>query len=284
MLQVSPPNAAGEYSLGLAGEYLLPALEACRAVIAEVNEQVPWTHSERLLREEDFSLLVHSSRSPAAAPASRLGERERLIGQHAARLIPDGAILETGLGALPDAVLEALSQHSDLRMHTGAIGDGVVPLMQAGVLRRADCGVLFGSRTLFDFAHQNARVRVRSVDHTHNPRVLAGLERFVAINSAVEVDLTGQVNAEMAKGSYIGAVGGALDFIRAANQSPGGVSIVVLPASRVVATLSGPVATPRSEAGVFVTEHGAADLRGCTLRERVARMMAIAEPALQRES
>jgi acetyl-CoA hydrolase len=117
---------------------------------------------------------------------------------------------------------------------------------------------------------------LRSTEYTHNPRILATLERMVAINSAVEVDLTGQVNAEVAKGSYLGAVGGALDFIRAANQSAGGVSLMLLPAARVVEKLQGPVSTPRSEAGVIVTERGAADLRGCTLRERMARMRAIA--------
>jgi acetyl-CoA hydrolase len=116
---------------------------------------------------------------------------------------------------------------------------------------------------------------MRSVEYTHDPRVLAGIERFVAINSAVEVDLTGQINAEVAKGSYLGAVGGALDFIRAANASPGGVSLLLLPAARVVKSLSGPVSTPRSEAGVIVTERGAADLRGCTLNERMKRMEAI---------
>jgi acetyl-CoA hydrolase len=133
-----------------------------------------------------------------------------------------------------------------------------------------------GTRRLFEHARENPAVRLRSTDYTHDPRVLAGIERFVAINSAVEVDLTGQVNAEVAKGSYLGAVGGALDFIRAANQSPGGVSLMLIPASRVVERLQGPVATPRSEAGVIVTERGAADLRGCSLRERERRMRAIA--------
>jgi len=152
-------------------------------------------------------------------------------------------------------------------------------------------GALFGGPKLFDFARENPALRVASVEHTHDPRVLARFERFVAINSALEVDLTGQVNAEVAGGSYVGAVGGALDFIRAANQSPGGVSLVVLPssigggaapkASRIVARLSGPVATPRSEAGVFVTEWGVADLRGLPLRERASRMIAIAHPVLR---
>jgi acetyl-CoA hydrolase len=136
--------------------------------------------------------------------------------------------------------------------------------------------MLIGTKKLFDYARENKRVRLRSSEYTHDPRVLGRIERFVAINSAVEVDLTGQVNGEVAGGSYVGAVGGALDFIRAANHYGGGVSLMLLPASRIVVKLSGPVATPRSEAGVVVTEKGAADLRGCSLRERERRMTAIA--------
>jgi acetyl-CoA hydrolase len=132
-----------------------------------------------------------------------------------------------------------------------------------------------GTQELFDWARENPQVRLHSSDYTHGATVLAKLERFVAINSAVEVDLTGQVNAELARGSYVGAVGGALDFIRAANQSPGGVALICLPSNRVVKKLSGPVATPRSEAAVIVTEKGAADLRGCTLREREERLSEI---------
>jgi acetyl-CoA hydrolase len=135
--------------------------------------------------------------------------------------------------------------------------------------------MLIGSRKLFEAARGNPAIRLRSVEYTHDPRVLAKIERFVALNSAVEVDLTGQVNAEVARGSYLGAVGGALDFVRAANQSPGGISLTLVSASRIVEKLSGPVATPRSEAGVVVTELGAADLRGCTLAERERRMRAI---------
>lgn len=302
-LQVSPPSETGEYSLGIAAEYLVPALECCRAIVAEVNERVPWTHTDRALREGDFALAVRSRREPAPLPYGAPGETERAIARHAAAFVPDGATLEFGLGALPDALLAELGERRDLGVHSGALGDGVADLMRKGTITNArkaidaGCsvgGVLLGSRKLFDFAHQNASLRLASSDYTHDARVLARLERFVAVNSAVEVDLTGQVNAEVAGGSYVGAVGGALDFIRAANQSPGGVSLVLLPssvgtkASRIVARLSGPVATPRSEAGVVVTEHGAADLRGATLAERAKRMIAIAHPAwreaLEREA
>jgi len=276
MLQVSPPNARGEYSLGLAAEYLVPALESCRAVLAEVNDQVPWTYSDKLLRREDFALLVETSRPPVALPYGPPGDLAKAIARHATPFVPEGATLEMGLGALPDAVLGTLGERRHLAIHSGSLGDGAVELMQRGIVMQADCGVLMGTRRLFEHARDNPAVRLRSTEFTHDPRVLAGIERFVAINSAVEVDLTGQVNAEVANGSYLGAVGGALDFIRAANHSPGGLSLMLLPAARIVENLSGPVATPRSEAGVIVTERGAADLRGCTLRERVARMRAIA--------
>jgi acetyl-CoA hydrolase len=276
LVQVSPPNARGEYSLGLAAEYLVPALESCRVVVGEVNDQVPWTYTERLLRKENFSLLVESSRPPAALPYGAPGDLEKAIARNAAPFVPEGATLETGLGALPDAVLGMLGDRKHLAIHSGSLGDGAVELMQRGIVTAADCGVLMGTRRLFEHARDNPAVRLRSTEFTHNPRVLAGIERFVAINSAVEVDLTGQVNAEVAKGSYLGAVGGALDFIRAANHSPGGISLMLLPAARIVEKLQGPVATPRSEAGIIVTERGAADLRGCTLREREASLSAIA--------
>jgi len=303
LVQVSPPNAQGEHSLGLSAEYLVPALERARVVIAEINDQVPWTYTERRLRAEDFALSVHSSRSPALAAAGTPGELERRVGAHAAGFIRDGATLEFGIGALPDAILAALGDRRDLGVHSGSLGDGVVDLMQRGVITNArkpiDAGktiggVLLGTRKLFDFVDRNPAVELRSSDHTHGAQVLAQLPNFVAINSAVEVDLTGQVNGELANGSYVGAVGGAPDFVHAANVSPGGVSLICLPsavgtkASRIVARLSGPVSTPRSEAGVFVTEYGAADLRGLPLRTRVTRMLEIAHPdfreALEREA
>jgi acyl-CoA hydrolase len=276
LVQVSPPNANGEYSLGLSAEYLVPALEVCRSVIAEVNDRIPWTFSDRLLRKADFAALIETSREPVAVPYGEPGAQELAIARHALPFIPDGATIETGLGALPDAVLRLLGDRRNLSIHSGSVGDGVVGLMEAGVVAQTDGGTLMGTRKLFDHARGNPALRVRSIEYTHNPRVLAQIERFVAVNSAIEVDTTGQVNAEVAKGSYLGAVGGALDFVRAANQSPGGVSLMLLPAARIVEKLQGPVSTPRSEAGVVVTERGAADLRGCTLRERIERMRAIA--------
>ena len=270
LLQVSPPNARGEYSLGLGVEYLAPAIEVARAVIAEVNDQVPWTHTEPRLRRDDFDLIVETSRPPVELATGTPSETEQRIAEQAAALVPEGATVECGIGTLPNAVLAALTGRR-LSYHSGVIADNVRQLN----LERCVGGALMGTRALFDWARENPVVRLTSSDVTHGAASLARIEGFVAINSAVEVDFTGQVNGEVARGSYVGAVGGALDFVRAANQSPGGLSIVALPAARVVQQLSGPVSQPRSEAGVFVTERGVADLRGCTLAERERRMRAI---------
>ena len=270
MLQVSPPNARGEYSFGLGVEYLAPALEVARAVIAEVNDQVPWTHTQPLLRRDDFDLVVESSRPPVELAASAPSELERRIAEHAAQWVPEGATLECGIGSLPNAIVGALAGRR-VDYHSGLICENV-PLLNP---KRCIGGALMGTRALFDWARENPVLMLASSDVTHGAATLARIERFVAINSAVEVDFTGQVNGEIARGTYVGAVGGALDFIRAANQSPGGVSLIALPASRIVERLSGPVSVPRSEAGIFVTQHGAADLRGCTLAERERRMRRI---------
>lgn len=276
MVQVSRPNLRGEYSLGLAADYLVPALDVCRALIAEVNDEVPWTQTDRLLSREDFDLVVETSRAPATPPARPPGDLELAIARNALPFIADGSVVEFGIGALPDAVCSLLGRHEGLRVHSGTVGDGVVELVERKVVSRVDAAMLIGSKRLFDYARENGRVRLRSCEYTHDAAVLARQPRFVAINSAVEVDFTGQVNGEVGGGSYVGAVGGALDFVRAANRSPGGVSIVLVPAARVVEKLSGPVSVPRSEAGVVVTERGAADLRGCTLRDRERRLRAIA--------
>jgi acetyl-CoA hydrolase len=213
---------------------------------------------------------VETSRPPVYLKYSAPSEIERRIADHAARGVPEGATVECGIGALPNAILAELAGRS-LDYHSGVICEAARGLGA----KRCVGGALMGTQALFDWARENLAVRLTSSDVTHGAATLAKIERFVAINSAVEVDLTGQVNGELARGSYVGAVGGALDFIRAANQSPGGVAITALPAARVVERLSGPVSVPRSEAGIIVTEHGAADLRGCTLAERERRIRRI---------
>ncbi|PRE16123.1 acetyl-CoA hydrolase [Burkholderia multivorans] len=292
MLQVSPPDEHGRYSLGLAREYLVEALKHARAIVAEVHPDVPWTYGGPFLRAADIDLLVASDTPFPDAAATTPGPVEQAIGQHVASLVEDGATLQTGIGAIPDAVMAALHDKRDLGVHTGSIGDGIAALCEAGVVTNArktiDAGitvggVIIGSARVRRFAHRNPALELRGTEYTHNPHVLRRIERFTAINSAVEVDLTGQVNAEVVGGTYVGAVGGVGDFLRAAQASRGGVPIVALPStagahSRIVTKLSGPVTVPRSDACVIVTEYGIADLRGLSLAQRVPKMIAIAHP------
>ncbi|MEX3922435.1 acetyl-CoA hydrolase/transferase family protein [Paraburkholderia sp. BR10936] len=292
LLQVAPADEAGRYSLSIAHEYLVPLIDSARVVIAEVNAVAPWTFGERMLCGDDFDVLIHTDRAPLEAPATQAGDIERRIAQHAASLIEDGSTIQFGLGALPEAIVAQLRDRRDLGVHSGTIGDAVVDLIEAGVVTNARkprdrgvsvAGTMMGTRKVYAHAHRNAQIQFRATAYTHDIDVLGSLDRFVAINSALEVDLTGQVNAEAAGGRYVGAVGGALDFMRGAARSHGGVAIVALAAStrhgsRIVARLSGPVSTPRSDAAVIVTEHGVADLRGLTLAQRAERMLAIAPP------
>lgn len=302
LLQVSPPDSEGRYSLGLVQEYLPAALRRARVVIGEVHPDVPWTHGSTWLRAEDFDLLVQGDLPLLDMARAAPGAAEQAIAQHIAQRVEDGSCLQLGVGNLPEAVLAALHQHRDLGLHSGAIGDGIADLAEAGVLTHArknidpgvgTAGILMGGPRLRGWAHGNAQLQLRASDYTHNAQVLASMDRLVAINSAIEVDVTGQINAEVAGGVYMGAVGGAMDFLRGAARSKGGLPIVALPAtakthSRIVAQLSGPVSTPRADAGLIVTEYGVADLRGQTLSRRVRRMLDIAAPehreALERQA
>lgn len=292
LLQLAPPDSQGRYSLSIAHEYLIPALEHARIVVAEVNEQAPWTYGERYLRDDEIDFILPTSRALPETSHGAASAMELAIARHTADLIEDGATIQLGLGALPEALLGCLTDRRNLGIHSGTIGDKVADLMQCGVINNAHktidagktiAGVIMGGRRIHAFAHHNDAIELRSTRYTHDPDVLASIDRFVAINSAVEVDLSGQINAEIAGGVYVGAVGGALDFLRGARRSRGGVPVIALPstaggASRIVASLNGPVSTPRSDAGIVVTEYGVADLRGLTLRQRRERMLAIAHP------
>ena len=297
MLQVSPADAEGRYSLGLAREYLVPAVASARAIIGEVHPDVPWTFGGPYLAAGDFAALVEAeSELPDMRPAA-IGPVEQAIGRNVASLVTDGATLQTGIGAIPDAALAQLVGHRDLGLHSGSIGDGALRLIESGAVTNARKsvdqgvtigGILMGGAALRRFTHRNPTLELRGTDYTHNPDVLGKIEGLVAINSAVEVDLTGQVNSEVANGSYIWAVGGINDFLRAAGASRRGVPVIALPsmagaASRIVPRLAGPATVARSDACVIVTEHGIADLRGLSLAQRTARMITIAHPD-QREA
>jgi acyl-CoA hydrolase len=291
-VQVSAPDAHGRHSLGLGEDYFSAALDTARAVIAEVNDQVPYTFGTRTLSADGWTACVRSSRPPAEMRPAAPSATAMAVARNVAALVDDGATVQFGVGALPEACLDALGGHRDLGLHSGLLSDAAMRLIQAGVatgdrktLDRgvAVAGFLGGTAALFRFAHRNPRIQLRGTGYTHDPLVLARQHQFTAINSALEVDLSGQVNAEEFHGRYVGSVGGATDFLRGAARSPGGLPIVALPstaggASRIVTRLNGPVSTARSDAGVIVTEHGVADLRGAPVSVRYERMLAIAHP------
>ena len=292
-VQVSPADAAGNHSCGLVSDYVRAAAARARVVVAEVNEQVPVTCGESLPAAAiDYAVPV--SRRPVEVPPARISETDEAIAKFAAGYIEDGSVIQIGIGAVPDAILRLLRDRKDLGVHSGMVGDSLVDLVEAGAItnarKRIDRGVsvtgaLIGTRRLFGFADRNPAIRMCPTSYTHEGAVLARLDRLVTINSALEVDLTGQVNAEQSGPAYLGGTGGQVDFVRAGARSPGGHAIIALPAtakggtvSRITARLSGPVTTARSEVDVIVTEFGAAELKGRSLGERVGRLIAIAHP------
>lgn len=293
LLQVSRANARGEHSFGLIADYVRAAIARASLVVAEVNARVPWTPCAMPLRTDEIDICLHTDTPLIEVPPAPFGETERRIAAHLQAEIPDGATLQVGIGAIPEAVVASLVGHRDLGVHSGMIGDSVAMLMQRGVVTNArkgiDAGVtvtgsLIGTSLLYRFADGNPALELRPSSYTHSGTHLAALRRLVSINSALEVDLTGQVNAEAIGDAYFGAVGGQVDFVRAAAQSPDGLSVIALPATgrrgepRIVAALSGPVTTARSDVDLVATEHGVARLRGLTLRERIRAMVPLAAP------
>jgi acetyl-CoA hydrolase len=293
-MQLSPENEEGNFSLGAVNGYVQAALQRARVVIGEVNDQAPWTYARHPVDSKRFDYLVRMSRPLVEVPARSFGDIDRVIAANIASFVPDGATLQIGIGTIPNAVFNALTHHRNLGLHTGVIGDGVIDLLESGVLNNAckpiDAGIsvtggLVGTRRIYDYAHRNPSLRVDPVSYTHMPGTLAMLNNFIAINSAIEVDLTGQVGSEMAGRSYIGTVGGQIDFVRGAFASPGGRAIIGLPSRtergkpRIVSRIAlNTVTAARSDADVIITEYGSAELRGIPLRERVRRMIAIAHP------
>lgn len=298
MIQVSPPDAEGRYSCGLIGDYVRAAVDKARVVIAEVNANVPYVHGE-YLTADDIDVLHETDAPVVEVAAAAISATDDAIARHCAQFIGDGSVIQTGVGAVPDAILRQLTDRKDLGVHSGMLGDGLVDLAEAGVLTNArkeiDAGVsvngaLIGTKRLYDWAHQNPEMRLCATSYTHDAAVLAQLSRLVTINSALEVDLTGQVNAEGSGASYVGGTGGQVDFVRAGARSPGGHSIIALSATakggsltKIVERLNGPVTTARAEVDVIVTEFGAAELKGRSLSERARRMVAVAHPDFREE-
>lgn len=293
----------GRLYLGASHGYILEAARRARLVIAEINARAPcvlgslWPDAIAIhhVVEADYALAPN-----ADEPVENM-TTQALIGAHVATLVPDGACLQVGIGSLPSALLFALGSHRHLGVHSGAMCDAMYDLIILGAIdhsrkpakcRRAVIGSLYGSPALYNFAHMNEQVELRAPSYTHSSQTIAQLDDFVAINSAIEVDLTGQINAETVlanNGSlrYVGGVGGLNDMMCAAALAPRGQAIVALSSRtnhtsagkpRIVAQLSGPTTVSSAYADLVVTEHGIARLRGKTAEQRVHQMLAIADP------
>jgi acyl-CoA hydrolase len=297
-VHTAPPDGAGYLSLGVSVGVALPAARTAPLVIAQVNPRMPRTRGNGALHRSQIDVWVEVDEPLFAYPPPEVGGVERAIGRHVAEIVPDGATVQVGIGAIPQAVLEALADHRDLGLHSLLV-DASVALVERGAVTNArkrfhrgrmDVAEAMGTPRLFDFIRDNPRVNMESSAFVHDPQVTAAFDRFVAINSALEVDLTGQVTAETLGGRQVAGIGGHFDFTLGASRAAAGAAIVALPAtgrggtvSRIVDRLGtgAAVTSPRVVIDWVVTEHGAARLRGRSAKERAAALVAVAHPGFQ---
>jgi 4-hydroxybutyrate CoA-transferase len=300
VVHTAPPDRHGYLSLGVSVSVSLTAARRAPLVVAQVNPRMPRTLGQGCLHRSQIDAWVEVDEPLLEYPPPAIGEIERAIGRRVAELVPDGATVQVGVGAIPQAVLESLDGRRNLSLHSLLV-EAAVGLCEKGVVTssekplhrgRMDIGEVMGTRRLFDFVHANAAINMEPSDFVHDPHVIARLPRFISINSALEVDLTGQVTAESLDGRQVAGIGGQFDFVLGASRAPDGASIIALPStgrggsvSRIVARL-GPgaaVTTPRFVADWIVTEHGAARLSGRGEKERAAALIAVAHPRFAEE-
>ena len=301
LVQVSRPDKHGYVSFGVSVDYTKTAAKEAKIKIAQINKHMPRCHGECFMHLDEFDYLVEEDIPLLELSRSKLTEVEKEIGRHCAGLINDGATLQLGIGALPDAVLLSLKDKKDLGIHSEMFSDGVVELVEAGVITNAKktlhpgklvATFLMGSQKLYDYIDDNPAVYMASADYTNDPYVIAKNDNLVSINSCIQVDFMGQVSAESIGTMQISGVGGQVDFVRGANMSKGGISIIAMTStakngavSKIVPYLEqgAAVTTGRNDVAYIVTEFGVADLRGVSLRERAKRLISIAHPSFREE-
>ncbi|GBG57374.1 4-hydroxybutyrate CoA-transferase [Sporomusaceae bacterium FL31] len=295
LLQITPPDQDGFCSYGVSVDYTQPAAESATTVICQMNSNLPVTGGAKI-HLDHIHAIVEQDQPLLELKPPQIGEVERKIGEHVASLIPDGATLQLGIGAIPDAVLLFLGDKKNLGIHSEMFSDGVVFLAESGVITNRKKTInngkfiatfLMGTQKLYDFVNHNPDVEMRSVDYVNDPYIVGQHDQMISINSAIQVDLMGQVNAEMIGSKQFSGIGGQVDFVRGASRSVGGKSIIALPStaangkiSRITVELDrrAAVSTSRNDVHVVVTEFGIAELRGKTLRERARALIAIAHP------
>ncbi|MBI1288669.1 MAG: 4-hydroxybutyrate CoA-transferase [Flavobacteriales bacterium] len=295
LISVSPPDEHGYCSLGPSIDVSLAAVLAAKTVIAQVNKHIPRTHGDGLIHVGNINYLVKHDEPIYEVAAGELNETEIAIGRNIAELVEDGATLQTGIGNIPNAVLASLENHKDLGIHTEMFSDGILPLVQKGVItgkyKKKHSGKIIssfvvGSRLIYDFIDDNPLVNMLSSEYVNDTRVISRNPKVTAINSAIEVDLTGQICADSIGHRIFSGVGGQMDFIRGASLSEGGKPIIALPSStkhgesKIVPVLkSGAgVVTTRAHVHYVVTEYGVANLYGKTLAERAKLLIDISHP------
>lgn len=299
-LNLSPPDEHGYCSFGISVDYSKPAAMEAELVIAQINPSMPRTLGDSFIHISDIDYIVEADTPLIELPPAGISEVERAIGKNCASLIEDGDTLQLGIGAIPDAVLGFLKEKKDLGIHSEMISDGIVELYEGGVItnRRKSLHAgksivtfLMGTRRLYDFADNNPAVELHPVDYVNDPYVIAQNERLVSVNSCVQVDLMGQVVSASVGRRQISGVGGQVDFVRGANMSRGGKSIMAMPStaaegriSKIVPVIGegAAVTTSRYDADYIVTEYGAARLKGESLRNRAKKLIRIAHPDFRR--
>ncbi len=301
VVQLSAPDAEGICSLGVSCDYTRAAVDHAQKVVGIVNKQMPYLYGDTKVPVSRLDYIIEIDEPLVSVPQAPIGEIEATIGKHCASLIGDGATLQLGIGAIPDAVLNNLEDRKDLGIHTEMFTDGVMRLMKAGVITgkaktlhtgKVVSAFTFGSQELYKFLDHNPDVEMHPVDYTNDPFIIGQHDNVVSINSCIEIDLYGQVTAESIGFSLFSGSGGQVDFVRGAKRSKGGVSIIAMPAtakegtvSRIVPTLKpgSIVTTGRNEVDYIITEFGIARMRGRTMSERARALISIAHPDFRAE-
>jgi 4-hydroxybutyrate CoA-transferase len=295
LIQITPPDEQGFCSYGVSADYTKTAAECAKMVIAQVNHFLPRTGGANI-HLDAIHFIVEQDEPLIELKPPKIGDVEKAIGENVASLIPDGATLQLGIGAIPDAVLLFLTDKKDLGIHSEMFSDGVVVLAEAGVITNRKKTIntgkfmatfLMGTKRLYDFVNHNPDVELQSVDYINDPYIIGQHENMISINSALQVNLMGEVNAEMIGPKQFSAVGGQVDFIRGASRSLQGKSIIALPSTASGGTISriaceldrgAAITTSRNDVHYVVTEYGLADLRGKSLSERAKALIAISHP------
>jgi 4-hydroxybutyrate CoA-transferase len=301
LVQVSPPDSHGYCSFGVGVDTTLTAAKEARYVVAQVNDQMPRTYGDSFIHVNDIDVVVESSRPLCAMKKPEITELHIAIARNVASLIEDGSVLQTGIGGIPDAVLPLLTDRKDLGVHSELVSDGVIPLIEAGVItgerknfkpRKIIVGFILGSKSIFDFVDNNPIFEFHPTAYVNDPGLIARNDRMVAINSALQVDLTGQVCSDSIGNQFYSGIGGQVDFLRGSSRSKGGKPIIAISStakggaiSRIVPMLSpgAGVVTSRGLVRYVVTEFGVAYLHGKSIRERAQALIEIAHPKFREE-